>query len=425
MSIKTPKWLKSLSTVSWVNSVAISDDGSRVVGGTYVHDYENKDQPRVFAKFGTYCLDSAGKLLWSKTFAGWDGVFAAGISGDGSVAAGGGLFTIGFTQNVTGLVTIFDAQNGNVLFHSPTAMTSPIVGRVSVLALSSSGSIVAAAAERLYVFVRNGSSYAPITATVPAGDPDFQTALGKVAAVAVNPAGNWVVACNQEGQLLVATIAGGTINRTFLLKVNDEPIRLPADPSLKAPVRFFAVAIAAQTDAFVAGGSDVVYRGLLSDVTAGNPLVRYDAGDPAAPAGTLVAVTVNGVTTQKPFPKPNVRWITISGDGLRFAVVANRQVAQAATGQLLIFNAGTLVPAAKAALPHNPNGVSMDRAGTFIAVADGYPVGTLATFYRFDLSGNEVWRCPTPNMNWPVAVSADGSAIVGGGDDGCVYYLLP
>lgn len=423
MAIKVPKWVNSLSTVSWVNSVAISNDGSRVVGGTFVHDYPNKE--RVFARFGTFCYDSAGNQLWSKTFRGLDGVFAVGISGDGTIAAGGGLFTPpGQIQQATGLVTIFDAQNGNVLFDSPVAMpANPVLGRVNVLSLSGSGQIVAAAADQLYVFIKSGGAYAPIASSAPAGDPDFRTALGKVSAVSVAPAGNWLAACNQAGEILVATIAGGAINRTFLVKVNDEPIRLASNLALKAPVRFFSIAIAGQADVFVAGGSDVVYRGSLSDVTTGQPLVRYDAGDANAAPGSLQTDPVTMVQT--PLANPNVRWATISGNGAKFAVVANRVVNGKGTGQLLIFNAGTFVPAVKAALPHNPNGVSMDRAATFVAVSDGYPVGKPATFYRFDFSGNEVWHCPTPDMNWPVAVSADGSAIAGGGDDGFLYYLVP
>jgi hypothetical protein len=163
----------------------------------------------------------------------------------------------------------------------------------------------------------------------------------------------------------------------------------------------------------------VVYRGTLSDVIAGRPIVRYEAGDPAAPPGSLDPIT------SKPRAQPNVRWTAISGDGLTFAAVANRVGGEHGTGQLLIYKAGTLVPAASAALPHNPNGVSLDRAAQFVAVSDGYPVGKLAAFYRFDLAGNEIWRHTTPNMNWPVAVSADGAAIAGGGDDGYLYYFLP
>jgi hypothetical protein len=420
VTAKTPKWLQSLSTVSWVNSVAISDDGSRVVGVTYVHDYENKDQPHVFAKFGTYCYDSSGARLWAKPVIGWDGVFAAGISGDGTVAAGGGLFTNGLTApQLTGLLTIFDAANGNVLFDSPAAMPNPIAGRVNVVALSSSGNVAAAAADQLYVFIGGGGTYVPAGSTVPPGAPDFRTVLGRVAAVAVHPSGTWLAACNQQGQILVATISAGAIDRTFLLKVADESIGLAAAPAAKAPVLFLSVAISAKTDAFIAGGCNVVYRGTLSDVIAGNPLVRYDAGDPAAPAGSLDPIT------SMPRAKPNVRSTSISGDGATFAAVANRSTSGNNTGQLLIYTAETPAPTAKASLPYNPNGVSLDGAAQFVAVSDGYPVGKLAAFYRFDLSGQEIWRCTTPNMNWPVAVSADGSAIAGGGDDGCLYYFLP
>jgi hypothetical protein len=34
-----PAWTKPLSTEYFVNSVAICDDGSRVVAGTFYHDY--------------------------------------------------------------------------------------------------------------------------------------------------------------------------------------------------------------------------------------------------------------------------------------------------------------------------------------------------------------------------------------------------
>jgi hypothetical protein len=92
---------------------------------------------------------------------------------------------------------------------------------------------------------------------------------------------------------------------------------------------------------------------------------------------------------------------------------------------LLIWDSSKPDEPARAPIDHSPNAVSMDRKADVIAVSDGYPPGTYGTFYRFDFSGREVWRCETPNMNWPVAVSANGSAIAGGGDDGRVYYFLP
>jgi hypothetical protein len=410
MSAQTPKWTKNLSTVSWINSVAISDDGSRIVGGTFIHDYTNRSP--VFGTYGTFAYDSAGNPLWADTYSGWDGVFAVGISGDGSVAAGGGIST-----RTKGLLKIFRGQTGAVLFDSTAAGSGGIRGRVSVLGLSGNGSVVAAAAGRLYVFVKSGTSYIPAVSSVPTGDPDFETELGTVAAVAVHPSGGWLAACNQLGQVLVATIASGKIKRTFLWNAPQEPVDPASAASPIAPVRFLSVTISAQSDSFVVGGSDVVYHGSLADIQIGNNPLRYDAWEAGAPSGSVIAGT--------PKPKPNVRWTAISGDGVTFAAVANRLGGSNGRGKLLIYTKGTFVPTATAELAHSPNAVSMDLAGQCIAVSDGYPPGNTATFYRFDATGNEIWHSPTPNMNWPVAVSADGSAIAGGGDDGYLYYLLP
>ena len=426
---KAPEWVQALSSVSWVNSVAISHRGDRVVGATFIHDYENKS--KVFGQYTTVCFDGDGKKpLWTKPLAGWDGLFAVAISSDGAVAASGGLFTapradqlITGPGQTTGLLLIFDAANGNVLF-DPSTVGAPIGDRVNIITLSADGDIVAAAADQLYVYKRNGGTYAPMTSSAPGGDPDFRTALGRVAAVAVHPGGQWFAACNDRGQLLIATIAGGAINRTFLVKVPDEPVN-PAMPGTKAPVRFLSVIAAAESDAFVAGGSDVVYRSSLSDVLNGTPPVRYDASDGAAPVvdtATIVAAAA------PPLARPNVRWTAISGDGRGLAAVANRIPSPNngnSGGQLLIFDAQSAAPTVKVPLAHNPNGVSMDHSGAIIAVSDGYPVGRPGMFYRFDFNGNEMWRWETPNMNWPIAVSGNGSAIAAGGDDGRLYYFLP
>ena len=422
---KAPASVETLTSVAWVNAVGISDDGARIVGATYIHDYENK--ANIFGKYVTFVYDSAAKkVTWSEPVYGWDGLFAVGISGDGSVAASGGIVTPARTDKLingpdqtTGVVTVFDAASGKTLFHSPTHLKDPVAGRVNVISLSRAGDVVAAAAAQLYVLVKSATGYTPIASAVPAGDPDLQKALGRVAAVAVHPSGQWLAACNDAGQLLVAKISGGAVTRTFLLKVKDEPIDR-ANPSATAPVRFNSVAISGDADAFVSGGSDVVYRGTLSDVVNGVAPKRYDAWDPAAPVPPA-----GGPGT--PRAQPNVRWTAISGDGAAFAAVANREMGPSKTnpgGQLLLFNAGSATPV-KRPITRNPNGVSMDRKGEVIAVSDGFPVGTLSAFYRFDFEGNELWRSQTPNMNWPVAVSANGALIAGGGDDGRIYVFLP
>ena len=76
----------------------------------------------------------------------------------------------------------------------------------------------------------------------------------------------------------------------------------------------------------------------------------------------------------------------------------------------------------------NP-GVSLDRAGAFVTATDGKPANThkvdesAGHFYLFDNSaGSLLWSQKTKTMNWPMAISADGRAIVGGSDDGRLFY---
>jgi outer membrane protein assembly factor BamB len=94
------------------------------------------------------------------------------------------------------------------------------------------------------------------------------------------------------------------------------------------------------------------------------------------------------------------------------------------------FNAltGVFTPNWERPLEFGPNGTSMDDAAQFIAASDGAPYNSsqsLSTgnFYLFDRAGNPIWQFPTGLMNWPVAVSADGTAVAGGSDDGTVYYF--
>jgi hypothetical protein len=61
----------------------------------------------------------------------------------------------------------------------------------------------------------------------------------------------------------------------------------------------------------------------------------------------------------------------------------------------------------------------------FVTAADGYPDATPGTFYLFDgMSGNQLWKLSTSNMNWPMQIAANGQGIVGGSDNSYVYYFL-
>jgi hypothetical protein len=94
--------------------------------------------------------------------------------------------------------------------------------------------------------------------------------------------------------------------------------------------------------------------------------------------------------------------------------------------------AATPVPVQRWVMPTkyavNP-GVSLDRAATLVSATDGKPdpgheiVESAGNFYLFDNVANRVlWAWPTPKMNWPMAIAANGRAIVGASDDGRIYY---
>ncbi len=74
--------------------------------------------------------------------------------------------------------------------------------------------------------------------------------------------------------------------------------------------------------------------------------------------------------------------------------------------------------------------MSLDLAGAFVTATDGKPADhghgvneSAGHFYLFDnASGTPAWSRETRTMNWPMAISANGRAIVGGSDDGSLYY---
>jgi len=90
MTTVTPKYRRVL-TPNMVNSVAISDDGSRVVGCYYYYPYPGTTIKDTSGEFCAYCSDANGNRLWSDQYVGVQGVFAVEISGNGKVAAAGGI----------------------------------------------------------------------------------------------------------------------------------------------------------------------------------------------------------------------------------------------------------------------------------------------------------------------------------------------
>jgi outer membrane protein assembly factor BamB len=118
----------------------------------------------------------------------------------------------------------------------------------------------------------------------------------------------------------------------------------------------------------------------------------------------------------------NVRWVATSADGTLITVVANRKNLD---GKLFARN-GDLTPRWHAEIANSPNSTSIDAAGLFVAMADGWPTSKPAKFHLFNASdGQKRWESDTLSMNWPIVINSNGDAIAAGSDDGTVYYFIP
>jgi hypothetical protein len=231
----------------------------------------------------------------------------------------------------------------------------------------------------------------------------------------IHPSGTWAVACDFSGNVLLITLAGGAIAGTYPWKAPQKPADRKQPGSL-APIPFLSVAMATQGDAFAVGGGDFVYCFTKNGLIIAQAPVEIDTRDGDTLSGKAAA-------NHQWKAAENVRWIALSADGQTLAVVANRRIGKDGTGVLLAYKNGNPQAAWRLRLPRNPNGVSVSGDGSRIVVADGYPVGKPAAFLAFDAEGHELWRYPTTNMNWPVAISANKPVVAAGGDDGKLYYF--
>lgn len=379
MALKWKADLKSRPD-DMVNSVAISDDAGRLVAGTYYHNYSRVPGPSPVGTYRVSCFDANGGLVWMDSYAScFEGVYSVAISGDGKVAAAGGWLANDLGPKADqGLLCAYDAALGTRLLDY-----RQIPDRVSSVALSADGSVLAAAADKLYVFWRAGQSFSTRPAAIPLDPKEPMTG------VAVHPSGAWLVACDLAGHVCLAELGNQAIAATH---------------TWTAPqtTHFHAVAISRDAESFAAGGSKAVYYFTKNSMMA----------NPPAPL-------------TKPFKaKGSVRWVSISGDGARIAAVAN----DGQKGLLMAFSnsTGKLKLAWQKGLRYKPNGVSMDAAVTYIAAADGYDSDQVGgTFYLYDSNGHQRWQEKTTKMNWPAVISANGAGVAGGSDDGFLYAFQP
>jgi WD40 repeat protein len=383
------RWQEQTDASYYVNSTAISGDGSRVVAGTFYHVYTPlmdvvPQPPATPDDFATYCFDQNGKLLWSDPFQGFEGVYTVAVSADGSVAASGGWYS---NDPYQGFVRAYDVQTGPpYLFHYPLA------ARVNSIAVSYDGSTIVAGADKAYLFQAENGKFPDTPGELTLLDPPAgSTVPNSVQAVAVTSDGLFVLIGDYYGNVYYVRNDNGSFEPPYVWNST-------------SMTRLHSVAMTSDGAWFAAAGSDsTVYVFSPESMTMGPPQA----------AGSYTLDTGG-----------RVGWIAMSDDGSFITAIGNTGKTGAVIG--ISNESGTLAKVWETATAHNPNSTSMDAKGTYVTVADGYPDGQPGTFSLFDGSTGELlWSYPTTTMNWPMVISTDASGIAAGSDNGYVYYFTP
>ena len=370
--------------INWINAVAISDDGKRVVAGTY---FPRSTQPNRL--YGTFVYNETGQLIFSDEYMGDRGIYSVAVSADGNFAASGGVRRENGGGGLTGLIRAYD------LTTAPPTRILDFTGlpfRANSVAMSQDGSLLVAAAKKLYLFERGigGFPAAPTIFNIDAGSESDS--------ICADPNGQWFAASDQSGSVhLCQKDATGVFQQVTFV----------------TPVRPQVRCVAASANGFLAAGCEngMVY---IFDVNA-------------FAAGPVAQIDLTNLPQRF-----DVRLVGISADATLVAASTNQKRPGIDTGRVfaLTFNSAAQTLTRKWDRPttFGANGVSVDRLGKFVAASDGQPFNgntamTPGTFYLFDQNGAPVWDFETSLMNWPIAVSGDGKAVATGGDDGTVHYF--
>jgi len=403
MSQATPLWSQQPHPGFYINSVATSAERGRVVAGTFFHTYASssgsdiapasaKVDARMSAAraatddvatddqhgtFGTYVWNRSGELLMAHTFDGWQGVYWVASDAKGALVASCGWRS--GAPDYAGFIAAYAVDTGDLL------LDYTLPGRGNVVALDPKARQLLAGADQGYLFGRDpngGFASAPtLIALTDSSDTALVCALSDDAACAM--IGSY------HGELIVFRIVDGTPSNLLRWQVPD------------SAYLHFAALSADGGWAFAGANDGMLYAFDLSACFASGALTC--AFSAPIPGG---ASTIYGVAC--------------SADGARVAVAGN----VGSAGCVAVFD--NLRSSASlrwsASTRRSPNSVSFDAAGRWLALADGHPDGTPGDFYFWDGSSGELqWSYPTSDMSWPIQVSADGSTVAAGSDNGCVY----
>lgn len=399
-----PQWSCVPASGKQINTCAITPDGSRVVCGTWV---ERGDDQAVYK---VYCYDASGELLWSVPVSATPikhGVYWVAISDDGSTVAAGGEvdYNKGFLQAWHYVPGAPDTE----LLRPLLSVSTP--SRVNQVSLSGDGRcLLACYGSRIALFARSAvaNGFAQLDSFDAGANADVQSVM-------VDKAGKRAV---------LASRTYGQNNATTGELVSFE-MGAQGFVSHKATAFDSCVMRVAITEdgsawgASLHDGSCVCFQLSADSAPAWryhpelDVELAYGFGISGSDSGSVhIALGANLGPTGNPGPgvHPGGAVFSISSVGAngRYAARCNWAI--------------------PTSFGVNP-GVSLDRAGAFVTATDGKPDDShkvdesAGHFYLFDnTAGSLLWSQKTKTMNWPMAISADGRAIVGGSDDGRLFY---
>jgi WD40 repeat protein len=386
---KTPVWqaFPSQPNNYYINSVAVSGDGTKTVGGTFFHSYgcttryEGMQAKSTASSsngtFGTYCYDQTGRQLWKDEFTGYEGVYWVDISTDGAYAASGGWFS--GSPNYAGFVRAFDANTGQRLLDYRTT------SRVNQVVLSADGQWLVSAAESVVLFKLVNGVYQKTGEFMPG------TANDSITTIDMSADGNWMIYGDYSGNLVLLANKGG-------LPVLWKQTPVPSGGGSHC------VRMTPDGAAFAAGGSqgNFYLYDVSSFISTGQPAISYQIPNTSSVYGVAIADDASAV-------------VGISNQNTTSGLVSyvKRSGAQGALQWTF-------------ATTRNPNCASINLAGGILAISDGHPDGTPGNFYLLNTAdGSLRWQYTTGNMSWPIMISASGNAVVAGSDDSNIYYFSP
>jgi WD40 repeat protein len=385
---KAPVWKISPGQPTYyINSVAISGDATKVVGGTFFNSYSSTEDRGNHAAanttatstglYGTYCYNQAGSLLWKDEFTGYEGVYWVDISLNGGFAASGGWYS----QNpYFGFVRAYDAVTGQRLLDYRTAK------RVNQVVLSSDGTWLVSAADTVVLFKLVNGVYQKTAEYSPATSDTIET-------IAMSASGQSIVFGDYAGGIYLLSNTSGslTVQQKFALPSGgySHSVRMTPDGT-----------------SFAAGGSSghIYFFDTASFVSSGQPTLSYQMPSTGSVYG-----------------------VAIASDGSAFAGICN--LTSPSTGGLVYYltrSGSTASLQWTYQTAHNPNSASLCINQGLLAVADGHPDGTPGTFYLFNTANGSLrWQYTAGNMSWPIQIAAGGTGVAAGSDDSNIYYFTP